>query len=85
MSNLITTDTQTQEIDSELIELFEIEMPDGTELYVHPGLDSDLTTVQLKSITAPTSGDYTVNTYIAMPMMIDGLDVQADGASNRPL
>ena len=84
MSNLITTDTQTQEIDSELIELFEIEMPDGTELYVHSGLDSDLTTIQLKSITAPTSGNYALNTYIAIPMMIDGLDIQADGASSRP-
>ena len=84
MSQLITTDTQTQEIDSELVELFEIEMPDGTEIYVHPGLDSDLTTVQLKSITAPTSGNYSVNTYLAIPMMIDGLDIQSSGASNRP-
>ena len=43
MSNVIATDLQTQEIDSELIELFEVTLPNGTTLYFHPGLDSDST------------------------------------------
>ena len=139
MSNVIATDVQTQEINSALVELFEITLPNGTTLYFHPGLDSDLTDVQFRDKTAPTTpvlagnfivgfsytiinggtnadptsftsigaasgsagtvftatgvgsgtGTATQNThnirdYDPMPMMIDGLSVQADGASSRP-
>ena len=55
MSNVIATDVQTQEIDSALVELFEITLPNGTTLYFHPGLDSDLTDVQFRDKTAPTA------------------------------
>ena len=54
MSNVIATDVQTQEIDSALVELFEVTLPNGTTLYFHPGLDSDLTDVQFRDKTAPT-------------------------------
>ena len=37
MSNVIATDVQTQEVDSELIELFEVTLPDETTMYFHPG------------------------------------------------
>ena len=134
MSNLIATDLQNQEVDSALIELFEIDMPNGSTLYFHPGLNDDLTDLQFKNINAPgivaagslivgaqytiiaagttiftnvgassnsagtaftatgvgagtgtaTQTTYTVNTYEPMPMMIDGLDMQADGAISRP-
>mgnify|MGYP002700458951 CR=1 FL=1 len=80
MSNVIATDVQTQEVDSELIELFEVTLPDETTMYFHPGLDSDLTDVQFRDRTSP----YTIRDYIPMPMMIDGLEIQADGASSRP-
>tara|TARA_B110000483_G_scaffold36065_1_gene44136 strand:+ start:8848 stop:9945 length:1098 start_codon:yes stop_codon:yes gene_type:complete len=80
MSNVIATDVQTQEIDSALIELFEITLPNGTTLYLHPGLDSDLTDVQFRDKTTP----YAIRDYNPMPMMIDGLSLQADGASSRP-
>ena len=80
MSNVIATDVQTQEIDSALIELFEITLPNGTTLYFHPGLDSDLTDVQFRDKTSP----YAIRDYNPMPMMIDGLSLQADGASSRP-
>jgi lambda family phage minor tail protein L len=80
MSNVIATDLQTQEIDSELIELFEVTLPNGTTLYFHPGLDSDSTDLQFRDKTSP----YAIRDYIAMPIMIDGLELQADGASNRP-
>lgn len=80
MSNIIATDLQGQEVDSALIELFEVEMPDGSWLYFHPGLDLNLENVQFKDVMAP----YTVNSYEPMPMLIDGLDLQADGATSRP-
>ena len=31
-----------------------------------------------------TQNDYSIRDYSPMPMLIDGLDVQADGASSRP-
>jgi lambda family phage minor tail protein L len=80
MTNLIATDVQGQEIGS-LIDLFELELPDGSILYFHPGLESDLTTVQFRENVAP---GYAIKTYTAFPMMIDGLDISAEGAINRP-
>ena len=139
MSNVIATDLQTQEIDSGLVELFEITLPNGTTMYFHPGLDADLTDVQFRDRTTPTApvlagnfivgysytikttgpsgsstyypsigaannnigtvftatgvgsglglatqNTHTIRDYTAMPMMLDGLDLQADGASSRP-
>jgi lambda family phage minor tail protein L len=117
------------------VELFEITLPDGTTLYFHPGVDSDLTDVRFRDRTAPTGNilagniivgySYTIKTiggtyypsigaannnigtvftatgvgsgiglvtqnthnirdYTPMPMMIEGLEIQADGASSRP-
>ena len=80
MSNVIATDVQSQEINSAIIELFEITLPNGTTLYFHPGLDSDLTDVQFRDKTSP----YAIRDYNPMPMMIDGLELQAEGASSRP-
>ena len=145
MSNVIATDVQTQEVgsqdagttaaDNTLVELFEVTLPDGTTLYFHPGLDSDLTDVQFRDKTGTTGATLAVNLiigntytilggsgttwtavgaadnnlgttliatgvgtgqgyatqtdnsirdYTPMPMMIDGLEIQADGASSRP-
>ena len=135
MSNVIATDVQSQEINSAIIELFEITLPNGTTLYFHPGVDSDLTDVQFRDKTAPTNpvtagsfiignsytinggggtsftsigaannnagtvfiatgvgsgigtadqNDYSIRDYNPMPMMIDGLELQAEGASSRP-
>ena len=138
MSNVIATDVQTQEVDSELIELFEVTLPDETTMYFHPGLDSDLTDVRFRDRTAPSTvatvagnflignvytinggggtsftsigaannnagtvftatgvgsglgtatqsqSSYSIRDYNPMPMIIDGLELQADGASSRP-
>lgn len=81
MTNLIATDLQGQEIDSPVVDLFELELPNGGILYFHPGLDSDLTDVQFRENVAP---GYAIKTYDPFPMMIDGLDVASDGAINRP-
>jgi lambda family phage minor tail protein L len=74
MSNdIITTDLQSQSVDSGFIELYELDLGNGTTLYFHPGLEENLTPIQ-----------YDGNEYIALPIMMDGIDVASDGASNRP-
>jgi lambda family phage minor tail protein L len=80
MTNLIATDVQGQEI-GPLIDLFELELPDGSILYFHPGLESDLTTVQFRENVDP---GYAIKTYTPFPMMVEGLDISAEGAINRP-
>jgi lambda family phage minor tail protein L len=80
MSNLIATDAQSLEVDSGLIDLFQLTLPNGTTLYLHPGLDSALDEIKFRDKQAP----YTVREYDPLPMVIDGLDVQADGAPSRP-
>ena len=79
MTNLIATDLQGQEISSPVVTLFELELPDGTFVFFHPGTTSSVGSVQFrnKSTTA-------VQTYEPFPMMIDGLEVSSDGAINRP-
>ena len=79
MSNLIATDLQGQTIDSPLVDLFELTLPDGTEIFFHPGVDNNLNTLQFRSLD-----NSTINTYIALPVVMDGIDIQAGGAMNRP-
>jgi lambda family phage minor tail protein L len=89
MSNLITTDLQKQQVETsagsgeaaELVELFELQLPDKSFVYFHPGVNDDFSDVTFRDSEAP----YTVRTYEALPMSIGGLDLQADGASNRPI
>ena len=80
MTNLIATDLQGQEIDSGILDLFEIELPNGTKKFFHPGLSGALTDVKFRDKTNPG----TINTYVAVPMMIEGLEIQSDGALTRP-
>ena len=84
MTNLIATDAQTQEIDSGLIDLFEITLPNGTLLRLHPGEDDDLTNIQFRNSTAPTNpvsaGNFVVgNTYT----IVSGTGFTSIGASNN--
>jgi len=55
MSNIIVTDAQSQEIDSGLVELFEITLPNGTTLYLHPGLNDSLDEIKFRDKKAPTN------------------------------
>ncbi len=77
--NLIATDLQKQEIDS-VVDLFELELPNGSIVYFHPGLESDLTTVRFRE----NKPGFAIKEYTPFPMMIDGLDISAEGAINRP-
>ena len=78
MSELISS-VQLQDPGSELVELYELVVGSST-LYFHSGLEEDLTTVQFRDRTSP----YTVRTYTAFPIEMDGLEMSADGAINRP-
>ena len=55
MSNLIATDSQSQEISSGLVELFELTLPDGTTLYYHPGLDENNSNIKFRDKAPPTN------------------------------
>jgi lambda family phage minor tail protein L len=79
MTNLIATDLQGQEVSSPVITLFELELPDGSFAFFHPGTNSSLGSVQFRNKTTTA-----VQTYEPFPMMIDGLEVSSDGAINRP-
>jgi lambda family phage minor tail protein L len=79
MSNLIASDLQGQEVSSAVITLFELELPDGTFVFFHPGTNASLGSVQFRNKTTTA-----VQTYEPFPMMIDGLEVTSDGAINRP-
>ena len=73
MSNdIITTDLQSQEVDA-IIELYELELSPSTTLYFHSGVDEGLDDIV-----------YDGNTYIALPLMLDGIESASDGATNRP-
>jgi len=78
MSELISL-VQLQEPGSELVELYELTIGEQI-LYFHSGLSEDLSSVQFRDRTSP----YTVRTYIAFPIEMDGVELNADGAINRP-
>jgi phage-related protein len=77
MSNDLATDQLKQEIDSGYVELYELEIGvdsgDGNTLYFHPGVQENLTDIT-----------YDGNTYIALPIMMDGIQMNSDGAIPRP-
>ena len=80
MTNIIATDFQKLEVDSPLVSLFEVSIPGTTPLYLHPGVEGDFSTVQFRDAT----NNAQINEYFAMPMIVDGLEMNSDGASARP-
>lgn len=80
MSNLIATDSMKLEPGSEYVELFELEYTTGSWVYFHPGLNSDLTSVQFRNRDNPSI----INTYSALPMEMTGVEWSTEGALNRP-
>jgi len=80
MTNIIATEVQTQELDSPLVDLFDLELSDGSILYFHPGVTESLADVIFRDAESP----YNLRTYTPLPMVIDGLDLSADGSSSRP-
>ena len=78
MSNVIASDVQGQYIDSPLVTLFELEI-NGSFVYFHSGVDTSLGDVKFISLDGST-----VNTYVPLPIEIDKMQIQADGAQSRP-
>jgi lambda family phage minor tail protein L len=78
MSDIIASDVQGHYVDSGLVTLFEIEI-DGAYAYFHAGLDEDLDNVQFLDRDGSA-----MRTYLALPILIDGMEIAADGAQSRP-
>jgi lambda family phage minor tail protein L len=71
----LATDQLKQEIDSGLLEFFELKLGEGTNntLYFHDGKNENLADISFAG-----------NTYISLPIMMDGIELSADGAMSRP-
>jgi lambda family phage minor tail protein L len=78
MSDIIASDVQGHYVDSGLVTLFEIEI-DGAYAYFHAGLDEVLDNVQFLDRDGSA-----MRTYLALPILIDGMEIAADGAQSRP-
>jgi phage-related protein len=80
MTNVvIATDAQKLSVDSPLIDVYELEIGVGTNnvLYFHAGKDLDNSDDDHDLI-------FDGNTYIALPIFLDGIDKAASGAMARP-
>jgi len=85
MTDLIDV-VQKIEPGSELVDLFELTLPDASILYFHPDFDSGNTTIgeegyiYFREKTTP----YDVKSYAPFPINMDGVEFNSDGAQNRP-
>ena len=77
----LTSDLQKQQPGSELVELFEVEKPDGTFAYFTQGQDSDGSSLQMYDY----SSNSTLRTYAPCPITMEGFDIKATGAIARPV
>lgn len=80
MSDTIATDAQSLEITSGLIDLYELEIGAGTNniLYFYGGKDLDNGNADKDII-------FDGKTYIALPVMLEGIEKKGDGAMARPI
>ena len=67
---ILIKDLQKLEPGSELVQLFELEYAKDQFLYVHPGVDDDLTNLQMRDFT----NNSTIRTYIPVPIKADGFE-----------
>ena len=79
MSDTIATDAQALEVATGLIDLYEIEIGTGTNntLYFYGGKD-------LENGDANKDVIFDGNTYIGLPIVVEGIEKKADGAMARP-
>lgn len=77
---ILIKDLQKLDPGSELIQLFEIEYAKNAYAYAMSGVDSDLTSVQMRDFANPS----TIRTYTAIPMKADGFETKNDGAQPKP-
>lgn len=79
MTTLID-ELQRQDPGSALVELFDIEIGDGTFAYFHPGNDTSYNSIQFRDRLTPT----TIRTYAPLPIVFEGFGVQSDGPTRKP-
>ena len=80
MTNTAIQDVQKQDPGSAYIQLFELALSSSSSAYFHSGLEADLSTIQFRDRTSPS----TIRTYTALPIEIDGVNLQSAGATARP-
>ena len=75
MSQELGVDTLKQEINSGYLEFYELVVGEGSNntLYFHDGKNENAADIQ-----------YDGNTYIAIPILINGIEIKGDGAIARP-
>jgi lambda family phage minor tail protein L len=84
-NNIITSDLQSLSIDDALVELFELELSPGVVVFMHSGVEEDLSNIKFHPVGLPNNNtEALANEYIAMPIMLDGVEHSTDGAANRP-
>ena len=76
----VVEDLQKQSPSSALIQLYEIELTSSSSIYFHSGLEADLSTVQFRDKTTPS----TIRTYTALPIHMVGFKKASRGALPRP-
>lgn len=97
MSNdIISDDLQASFISDPLVILYELDLNSTFDtssgdydtdrvLKFHPGLNDDLDEIQFYPVGVPADNTVSdANTYIALPLVLDGIEQQSDGASARP-
>lgn len=78
--NVIAKDLQKLDPGSELVCLYELEYVKGSFIYFMSGLDTNLSEVQMRDY----SNNSQINTYVAIPAQMQGLEYKNDGAIARP-
>ena len=75
MSQELGVDTLKQEINSGYLEFFELVVGEGSNntLYFHDGKNENIEDIQFDG-----------NTYIALPLILNGVEIKGDGAISRP-
>ena len=81
MSNqVIATDFQEQGVQSPLVVLYELSLPNGTTVYFHPGVEEDLSSLHFRDFIHHDQ----INEYIAYPILFEGFEQSTTGAAARP-
>lgn len=78
-SNLIVTDSQSLEISSPLVELYELEYDSATTLYFHPGLTSSVRITKLDGATATLNSSQSVS--VGTTLTFKGLNTSGSEVS----
>ena len=82
VSASIIATTQTQQIESGVVELYQLKSPKTSDpiLYFHAGVNEDYSTVQFRDSESP----FTLRDYNALPLYLEKSKLESDGATNRP-